>query len=177
MLSINKRGLLAAVAALTVMFGTTAAMTSAGAQGQPAQIEKPDGQNNRQGDKGAKREINSGGSRESNSGRESRSGGDGRSGSDMRSDRSRETTTRTTVRRDRDNDRNRQVVVRRDRDRDHDRWRGRNAHASVSFVVLGPRAVYRSYGSGWCRALHNGRHWAPHKGWHSGRHVGAVRCG
>lgn len=43
-------------------------------------------------------------------------------------------------------------------------------------VVLGPRVVYRSYGSGWCRALHRGRHWAPRIGWHSGRHVGRVRC-
>ncbi len=46
----------------------------------------------------------------------------------------------------------------------------------VPLVVLGPRVVYRSYGAGWCRALHRGRHWAPVLGWHSGRHVGRVRC-
>jgi hypothetical protein len=48
---------------------------------------------------------------------------------------------------------------------------------SVAFVVHGPRAVYASYGSGWCRALHSGGHWAPRVGNHRGRHVGAVRCG
>jgi hypothetical protein len=46
----------------------------------------------------------------------------------------------------------------------------------VPLVVIGPRVTYRAYGSGWCRALHRGRHWAPGLGWHSGRHIGRVRC-
>lgn len=52
----------------------------------------------------------------------------------------------------------------------------RTTAAYVPLVVLGPRVVYRSYGAGWCRALHRGRHWSPGIGWHSGRHVGRVRC-
>lgn len=48
--------------------------------------------------------------------------------------------------------------------------------AYLPLVVLGPRVVYRSYGAGWCRALHRGRHWAPGIGWHSGRHIGRIRC-
>lgn len=108
-----------------------------------------------------------------------------------RSDRSRNTvTTRQVVRRDIQNDR--RHVVRHDihRDRRHvvvrrDNWRygyghgygyGSYAAAPLAFVVLGPRVTYASYGSGYCRALHSGRHWATRIGWHRGRHVGAVRC-
>lgn len=73
------------------------------------------------------------------------------------------TTTRTVVRSNSNRSHNTRVVVR--------------SQPSVAFVVLGPRVVYRSYGAGWCRGLHSGRHWAPRIGWHRGRHVGAVRCG
>jgi hypothetical protein len=84
-------------------------------------------------------------------------------------------TTRTTTRRGASNNRsNTRVVV---RNGTHNRVVTRSsAPSSVAFVVYGPRAAYASYGSGWCRALHGGRHWAPRVGYHRGRHVGAVRC-
>jgi hypothetical protein len=48
--------------------------------------------------------------------------------------------------------------------------------STVAFVTLGTPVVYKAYGAGWCRALHRGRHYAPGAGWHSGKHVGRVRC-
>jgi hypothetical protein len=86
-------------------------------------------------------------------------------------------TTRTTTRTAASNNRsNTRVVV---RSGNYNRGVVTRSYAtnSVAFVVHGPRAVYASYGSGWCRALHSGRHWAPRVGNHRGRHVGAVRCG
>ncbi len=164
MLSRGKHAQLAAIAALTVLFGANASMNTASAQTgiQLAQADR---------------------------GRDVKKTTTTRTVKTQRAparasskDRSRQTvvkrTTKRTVVRDRDNDR-RRVVVRRDRDRGDYRWRSGRSYAtsSVAFVVLGPRVVYRSYGSGWCRALHSGRHWAPRIGWHRGRHVGAVRCG
>jgi hypothetical protein len=72
------------------------------------------------------------------------------------------------------------TVVRHDRDRDH-RWSWRHHHgsrsyAAVDFVILGPRVAYRTYGAGWCRGLHRGRHWDRRAGWHAGRHYGPFRC-
>jgi hypothetical protein len=84
----------------------------------------------------------------------------------------RHTTTKTVIRKDRDHARsdkrhtNTKVVI-----------RTRTTAVYVPFVVLGPRVTYASYGSGWCRGLHRGRHWAPRIGWHAGQHVGPVRCG
>jgi hypothetical protein len=86
-------------------------------------------------------------------------------------------TTRTTTRTAAGNNRsNTRVVV---RSGNYNRGVVTRSYAtnSVAFVVHGPRAVYASYSSGWCRALHSGRHWAPRVGNHRGRHVGAVRCG
>jgi hypothetical protein len=71
------------------------------------------------------------------------------------------------------------TVVSRDRHRDRSwAWRHRGSHsfAQASFVILGPRVVYRSYGPGWCRGLHRGRHWDRRIGWHAGRHFGPFRC-
>jgi hypothetical protein len=84
------------------------------------------------------------------------------------------TTTRTAV--SNNNRSNSRVVV---RSGNYNRGVVTRSYAtdSVAFVVHGPRAVYASYGSGWCRALHSGGHWAPGAGNHRGRHVGAVRCG
>ena len=164
MLSRNKFAQLAAVAALTVLFGANASMSTANAQAG-AQADQKNMQHSRKGDvrhssttarAQAQTEQNTQKSRKSDTKRSS--------SRKVSSDRSRHVTStrtvnRTVVRRDR------RVVV--------------NSHpsSSVAFVVLGPRVVYRSYGSGWCRALHSGRHWAPRIGWHRGRHVGAVRCG
>ena len=86
-------------------------------------------------------------------------------------------TTRTTIRTSASNNNrsNARVVV---RSGNYNRGVTRSyATNSVAFVVHGPRAVYASYDSGWCRALHSGPHWAPRVGNHRGRHVGAVRCG
>lgn len=60
--------------------------------------------------------------------------------------------------------------------RKHVYWRSRPSNSGI-FVLIGPSSAYGAYGTGWCRALHSGRHWAPRIGWHGGRHVGAVRCG
>jgi hypothetical protein len=103
----------------------------------------------------------------------------------------RSTTTRTTtVKRAPSHATQRKTVVKRsttvrsNRYSTHNRYNNNSRivvrsrpSSTVAFAVYGPRVVYRSYGSGWCRALHGGRHWAPRIGWHSGRHVGAVRCG
>ena len=166
MLSRKKHALLAAAAALALLFSANATMTSANAQGQPTQIEKKqDGQNNRQGES---REVKSKSGASSNL--EVKSSRDGRADRQLRSDRSRETIkTRTVVRHDNDRVRNRIVI----RDRDHDGWRGQHSYAAVTFVILGPRHHYRP---GWCRGLHRGKHWAPGMGWHAGRHVGLFRC-
>ncbi|HET7680612.1 MAG TPA: hypothetical protein VFK79_10815 [Xanthobacteraceae bacterium] len=91
-------------------------------------------------------------------------------------DRKRVTTRTTTSTAAGNNRSNTRVVV---RSGNYNRGVVTHSYAptSVAFVVHGPRAVYASYGSGWCRALHSGRHWAPRVGNHRGRHVGAVRCG
>jgi hypothetical protein len=191
MLSRYKNSQLAAVAALAVIFGASAAAVStAQAQGGPGQMERQGGQDvgrgpaqmERQGDGQDKSRSESRGDqrRDAGSSREIKSGSDVNVRSstsaqtEIRGDRDRD-RSRITIR-DRDRDRDR--ITLRHRDRDHDRWRWRSRHsfAAVSFVILGPSVVYRSYGSGWCRALHRGQHWAPRIGWHSGRHVGAVRC-
>ena len=164
MLSTRKRALLAAIAGVTILFAANGATNTASAQTgiQLAQADR--GRDARTTTTTRVRTERAPRQRVSSPQR-------------SRSVTTRTTTRRTVVRSDRDNDR-RRVIVRRDRDRDHDRRRyGHRSYASsVAFVVLGPRVVYRSYGSGWCRALHNGRHWAPRTGWHRGRHVGAVRC-
>jgi hypothetical protein len=183
MLSRSKCVQLAAVAALTVLFGANASMTTASAQAgvKVAQADKK---------QDAKPDAKRSSTRVTTSDRTpNRASNNTR----PRQSVSTQTSTRTVVRqrdnsrgtvvRHRDNDR-RTVVRHRGNDRNY-YHRGNDRHyyghsrssSTVSFVVLGPRVVYRSYGSGWCRALHNGRHWAPRIGWHRGRHVGAVRCG
>lgn len=57
------------------------------------------------------------------------------------------------------------------------RHRYRHSYSYSPFLFLGgPRYYVRSYGPGWCRGLHRGRHWAPRIGWHSGLHRGLFRC-
>jgi hypothetical protein len=167
MLSRNKFVQLAAVAALTVLFGANASMTAANAQAgtQVAQADQKNMQHSRKGDvRHSSTTARAQAQTEQNTQKSRKSDTRHSSSRNASSDRSRHvistrTTNRTVVHRDR------RVVVRS------------HSSNSVAFVVLGPRAVYRSYGSGWCRALHSGRHWAPRIGWHRGRHVGAVRCG
>jgi hypothetical protein len=174
MLSRTKCVQLAAVAALTVLFGANATMSTASAQAgvKVAQADKK---------QDAKPAATRSSTRVTTTHRTpSRASNNTRS----RQSVSTRPTNRTVVHH-RDNDR-RTVVRHRDNDRRTVvRHRGNDRHyygrshssSTVAFVVLGPRVVYRSYGSGWCRALHSGRHWAPRIGWHRGRHVGAVRCG
>lgn len=152
MLSRHKYTQLAAIAALTALFGATSSTTTASAQAgvQVAQAERKHD---------AQPDV-----RKSTTTRTIKTNREPRASTSDRSKKS--VTTRTTTR----------TVVRRDNDRRRVVVRSRPS-SSVAFVVLGPRVVYRAYGSGWCRALHSGRHWAPRIGWHRGRHVGAVRCG
>ena len=86
-------------------------------------------------------------------------------------------TTRTTTRTNASNNRsNTRVVVRSGND-NHVVARSYPTN-SVAFWYMAPvPPTLPNYGSGWCRALHSGRHWAPRVGNHRGRHVGAVRCG
>ena len=151
MLSRQRRVQLAAVAALTVLFGANAAMSTANAQTrvQLAQAEKKQDVKKSSSKQNVKKSSSKQSVKKSSS----------------KKVVVKKTTNRTVVRSGHNNTK-RTVVVRDSR-----------PSSSVAFVVLGPRVVYRSYGSGWCRALHNGRHWAPRIGWHRGRHVGAVRCG
>ena len=163
MLSRNKFAQLAAVAALTVLFGANASMTNANAQAG-IQADQKNMHHSRKGDVRSSTTARAQAQTDQNTQKTRKSDTRHSSSRNVSSDRSRHatstrTTTRTVVRRDR------RVVV-------HS-----NPSSSYAFVVLGPSVVYRSYGSGWCRALHNGRHWAPRIGWHRGRHVGAVRCG
>jgi hypothetical protein len=67
-------------------------------------------------------------------------------------------------------------VHRHHRHHDHDGFVGFSTSLYVPFAVLGTPVVYAAYGPGYCRVLHRGRHWAPGIGWHSGKHVGRVRC-
>ena len=124
MLSKTRYAQLAAVAALTVLFGANASTTTAQAQGnQPTQIEKTqEGQTTRSG---GQKTRDAGSARET-----SREGGSVRSSGtnrEMRSDRSRDrTSTQTTTRRGTDSNRTRVTTRDRDwnRDHNHDRWRG-----------------------------------------------------
>ena len=148
MLSKRNYAQLAAVAALTILFGANTAMKPANAQAG-LQLAQADVKKTTT----TKRVVTNG-------------------------DR-KKVTTRTTTRTHASNNRsNTRVVV---RSGNHNRVVARSYPTnSVAFVVHGPRAAYASYasyGSGWCRALHSGRHWAPRVGNHRGRHVGAVRCG
>jgi hypothetical protein len=169
MLSKGKLAQLAAAAALTVLFGANASMSPASAQ---AGIQLAQADN-------AGRDV-----KRTTTTRTVKTSRTPTRASNTRSSRkavSTRTTTRSTVRSNRTySDRNRNYSN-RNAYRDRNTYRGRTvvhsrSSSSVAFVVLGPRVVYRSYGSGWCRALHSGRHWAPRIGWHRGRHVGAVRC-
>jgi hypothetical protein len=188
MLSRNRYVQLAAVAALSVLFGANASMTTASAQagiklaqtdqkemqrGERGDVRKNRGGEARENQRGDVRgssnnervKVQSGqndtqkSSRRDNSNREFSSD---RSNSrfSIRSDNRRETFGANTVVRHRDRDRRRIVV----------RDRGRS---SVAFVILGPRRHYRP---GWCRGLHRGFHWAPGIGRHAGRHFGLFRC-
>lgn len=56
------------------------------------------------------------------------------------------------------------------------RYRHRYGYYSPFLFLGGPRYYVRSYGPGWCRGLHRGRHWAPRIGWHAGLHRGLFRC-
>jgi hypothetical protein len=189
MLTRVKQIQLAAVAALAVMFTANASLSPANAQKADLKV----GQTEKQGSRGS---SNDGMKGSSNSDRGSMKGSSNndramttqRSSNDrgMTSQRSstrvvrsndgdRSVSRRTTVRTGNNNTVRATHTSNRNWDRRHHRYyRGRS---TIAFVVLGPRAVYRSYGSGWCRALHSGRHYAPRIGWHGGRHVGAVRCG
>ena len=175
MLSRNKFAQLAAVAALTVLFGANASMTNANAQAG-IQADQKNMQHSRKGDvRSSSTSARAQAQTEQNTKKSRKSDTQRSSSRKVSSDRSRHTTTtRTTTPRHATSTRttNRTVVHRDRRVVVHSQ-----ASSSVGFVVLGPRVVYSSYGSGWCRALHNGRHWAPRIGWHRGRHVGAVRCG
>jgi uncharacterized membrane protein YhiD involved in acid resistance len=151
MLSISKYGQLAAVATLVVLLGATAAPNMASAaKGDNAQAE-----NGRRDVQKSKSHVNKSHVNKSHVNKSQR-----------------HTTTKTVVRTDRDHARsdrrhvNTRVIV-----------RTRTTAVYVPFVVLGPSVAYASYGSGWCRGLHRGRHWAPGIGWHAGQHVGRVKCG
>ena len=164
MLSRNKFAQLAAVAALTVLFGANASMTNANAQAG-VQADQKNMQHSRKGDvRSSSTAARAQAQTEQNTKKSRKSDTQRSSSRKVSSDRSRHVTSTRTVNRTVVH-RDRRVVVRS------------QPSSSVAFVVLGPRVVYRSYGSGWCLALHNGRHWAPRIGWHRGRHVGAVRCG
>lgn len=194
MLSRVKQVQLAAVAALAVMFTTNASLNPANAQKtglQVAQVEKPDTKGTSSSDRGSGKAGNSGAGRTSGSDGMKGSSSNDRGMTSQRSTRSNDgdrSTRRTTVRSGNDTTVRTRSGGSRDytnnrssRDYSNNRsnrrvyYRGRSS-TTVAFVVLGPRVVYRSYGSGWCRALHSGRHFAPRIGWHRGRHVGAVRC-
>jgi|tagenome__1003787_1003787.scaffolds.fasta_scaffold19849621_1 hypothetical protein len=178
MLSRKKYTQLAAVAALTLLFGANASLTSARAQTgvQVAQADQKHMQKSSRADmrsastaraqaqtdqnteKSRKRDARRSSSRNVSSDRTRHTVRSNRTGRTVSS----RTTTRTVVRH-RDGDRRRVVV--------HSR-----PSTSVGFVVLGPRVAYTAYGSGWCRGLHRGRHWDRRHGWHAGRHYGPFRC-
>jgi len=173
MLSKTRYTQLAAIAALTVLFGANASMTTARAQTgmQPAQTDKKEMKDSQKGDvkssSGARRQAQSEQKSSKDemrrSKRQSTSSGES-TRVKVRSDRHKETvgekTKTRTVIKHRDSDR--RVVVFHSRPR-----------TTVTFVVLGPRRHYRP---GWCRGLHRGTHWAPGIGWHAGRHFGRFRC-
>ena len=155
MLPRTKYAQFAAVAALTVMLGANASITSASAQAgtQLAQNDRKDLQKSRSGDM----------HRSANTARAQADRKDGKQTTHKST-----TTRRVTTNRDHKNTTrkviHKRVVV-------HSR-----PSVSVGFAVLGPRVVYRAYGAGWCRGLHRGRHYDRRNGWHSGRHYGPFRC-
>jgi hypothetical protein len=188
MLSRKKYTQLAAVAALTMLFGANASLTSARAQAgaQPAQADQ------KQMQKSGKADVRSGSTtaraqaQTDQNTQNSRKGDAKRSSSrNVSSDRTRRTVssdrTRHTVSSNRtgrtvsSRTTTRTVVRHRDGDRRRVVVRSRPS-TSVAFVVLGPRVAYTAYGSGWCRGLHRGRHYDRRNGWHAGRHYGPFRC-
>jgi hypothetical protein len=179
MLSRSKYFQLAAVAALTVVFGANASPTPASAQAgiQLAQADQKSMQKSHKGDVRSSTNARLQANKSDRKQGAQRSSGTRNVITQRESTRAfakehskkKKVTTRTTTRK---------VVV-----RDHNRRVVRNRvvvrsspSASVGFVVLGPRVAYRAYGSGWCRGLHRGRHWDRRVGWHAGRHYGPFRC-
>jgi hypothetical protein len=179
MLSKKKYAQLAAVAALTVLFGANASITTASAQGgvQLAQADQKHMQ------KSSKADARSSTNARIQAGRSDRKQNVQRSSSTRHVMTQREptrafaqdrkkkktVTSRTTTRKVVVRNHNRRVV--------RDRVVVRSSPSvSVGFVVLGPRVAYRAYGAGWCRGLHRGRHWDRRIGWHAGRHYGPFRC-
>ena len=151
----------AAAATLVILSGITAVPTVAAAQNlQLAQADRRDGDNRRE----ARRESRKDSARSER--RETRR-------DNVRSDR--REARRDNARGDRRS--GNRIVVRSHRG--NDRWRdARRSYgaSTVAFVVLGPRVTYRSYGAGWCRGLHRGRHFDRRVGYHAGRHYGPFRC-
>jgi hypothetical protein len=145
---------LAALAALSLLAGTVATPTVADARDRDRGVRADRG-----GDRIARADRNR--------------------GRDVRRHVNRSRDVRRHVSRDRDRHVTRRHVTRHahrhHRHHHRDRFVVRST-AYLPFVVLGSPVVYRAYGPGYCRALHRGRHWAPGIGWHSGRHVGRVRC-
>lgn len=163
----TKYAQLAAVAALAVLFGANAGMTTAQAQGNlPTLEKKQDGQTAGSGDQRRKASPARAIKREGSSTLQKQSD---RPVSVTTQTSPNRVTAQTTVRRDRDNVRANITI----RDRDRDRFHRRGHESFAAFVILGPRHHYRS---GWCRGLHRGYHWAPGVGRHAGRHFGLFRC-
>jgi len=179
MLSRKKYSQLAAVAALTVLFGANASLTPARAQSgiQLAQADQKHVQKSSIADvRSASTTARAQAQTDQNTQKRRKGDAKRSSSRNVSSDRTRHTvssnrnrhtvssrTTTRTVVRHRDGDRRRVIVRSR-------------PSTSVSFVVLGPRVAYRAYGAGWCRGLHRGRHWDRRNGWHAGRHYGPFRC-
>jgi hypothetical protein len=156
MLSRTKCAQLAAVAALTIMLGANASMTTASAQSgiQLAQADRKDMQQSRRGNMHAPANT-------------ARAQADRKDGKQT----THKSTTTRRVTTNRDHKTTTRKVIHKDRVVVHSR-----PSVSVGFAVLGPRVVYRAYGAGWCRGLHRGRHFDRRNGWHAGRHYGPFRC-
>jgi hypothetical protein len=187
MLSRSKCAQLAAVAALTVLFGANASPTPASAQAgiQLAQADQKNMQKSGKADMRLSTTARAQAQVDQKNTKKSRKGDAWHSSSrNVSSDRSRHNVSSDRKRDSVSSDRKRhtvssrtssRTVVRRDHDRRRVTVRSRSS-TSVAFVVLGPRVVYRAYGAGWCRGLHRGRHYDRRNGWHAGRHYGPFRC-
>lgn len=142
----------AAIAALSLMFGTAAAPNMAvAAKGEQAFAAEKKKSSKAKSSKSAKKSDAKKSSKKSKSA--------------MKSSKSKKADTKKSSR-------SKKVVVRH---RDRVVVRG-SSSVVVPLVVIGSSTAYAAYGPGWCRALHKGRHWAPRIGWHAGQHVGRVRC-
>lgn len=159
---------IAAIAALSLLFGTAAAPNMAvAAKGEQAFAAEKKKSSKAKSSKSSKKDA-----KKSSKAKSSKSAKKSDAKKSSKKSKSAKKSSKSKKADAKKSSKSKKVVVHH---RDRVVVRG-SSSVAVPLVVIGSSTAYAAYGPGWCRALHKGRHWAPRVGWHAGQHVGRVRC-